>query len=291
MIDILIDLSGHTAGGRPLLFARKPAPVQATWLGYFGSTGITAIDYLFADAHMVAPEEDSFYAEKVVRLPVGWWCFRPPTDHDSARCEPATSRNGYVTFGCFNNVAKITPEVVGVWARIMRALPDSRILLKNAAFDSPRVHARYADLFAAHGVDTQRVHFAGRSPYADYLAAYAEIDIALDPFPFNGGMTSIEGLWMGVPMVTFRGDRFTSRFGAALLTEVGLKDLIARSDDEYVARAVALARDVERLAALRGGLRERMMLSRICDVQGFTRGLEETYRELWARWCAEASED
>ena len=288
-IDILVDLSGHTSGSRLLVLARKPAPVQALWLGYFDTTGVSAIDYILADNVVVPGDEERYYVEKVVRLPDAWWCYQPPTyseAYDQPVRELPARANGYVTFGCFNNAGKVTSEVVALWAAIMRQVPESRICLRNSAFDDNEVQDRYCNLFAQHGVTGNRVYFAPRVGYTDYLAAYGEVDIALDPFPYNGGMTSMEALWMGVPLITLRGDRFVGRLGCTLLNSIGATELIADSKAEYVAKAVHLANDLDLLTNLRTGLRVRMSESPLCDPTRFTQGLEAAYRHMWKTWCA-----
>lgn len=283
-IDILVDLAGHTADNRLLTFARKPAPVQALWLGYFDTTGMSSMDYLIGD-HQVCPAGDEpFYVEKLVRLPDSFFCYSPPPSCPEVAPAPLLSR-GHVTFGCFNNLAKITPDVVAVWARILRAVPGSRICLKYFGFDAADVRARYLGLFAANGVSADRVTLLGKTPYVAHLAAYGEVDVALDPFPYNGGMTTLDALWMGVPVISLAGDRFVGRMGASVLSAAGLPDLIAQSAEEYVDRAVRLADDGERLAALRAGLRDQLARSPLCDGARFARSLEAAYRAMWQEWC------
>lgn len=282
-IDILVDLSGHTGWNRLLVFARKPAPVQATWLGYIDTTGVRAIDYIIGDS-VVCPEGDEgLYVEEVVRLPGDFLCYTPRYTVDVAP-PPALSR-GYPTFGCFNNLAKVTPDVVALWAQVLRALPDARICLKAYALDDPEIRDHVARAFVVQGIAAERVRLLGRSSHADYLAAYAEVDVALDPFPYNGGTTTIEALWMGVPVVSLLGDRFSSRMGASHLSTVGLSELIAESPRDYVDKAVALARDLPGLAALRSDLRDRLLQSSLGDRIGFARGVETVYREIWRQWC------
>jgi protein O-GlcNAc transferase len=201
---------------------------------------------------------------------------------------PATTR-GYITFGSFNNAGKVNRYTVALWSAILRKVPDARICLRNSAFEDTEVQARYRHWFNAHGVTDDRVDFASRVGYVDYLAAYGDVDIALDSFPYNGGMTSMEGLWMGVPLITLRGERFASRLGSTVLSSIGLQELIADSPAEYVTTAVALARDMQRLAALRAELRGRMSASPLCDPARFTRGLEAAYRQMWTTWCASHS--
>jgi predicted O-linked N-acetylglucosamine transferase (SPINDLY family) len=281
-VDILVDLSGHTAGNRLLVFARKPAPVQVTW--FKSSTGVRTIDYLLAD-RIVCPEgEEDLFLERVVRLPGSFLCAPPLDPSIEVDALPALSR-GHITFGSFNNIVKNTPQVVALWAEILRAMPDARLCLKTPSLDTPGVRERHLRLFAENGVSPERIDLIGRSPRAAHIAAYAELDIALDPFPFNGGITTMETLWMGVPTIALRGDGLVSRMGASILSVIGLDDLIAESPLEYVDKAVALAGDLPRLRALRAGLRQRMAQSPLCDGPGFTRTLEAAYREMWQAWC------
>jgi predicted O-linked N-acetylglucosamine transferase (SPINDLY family) len=283
-IDILVDLSGHTAGHRLQLFGHKPAPVQATWLGYFGTTGLAAIDYILVDEVISSRSDEDQFVETPVRLPHGYLCYAP-REAVPVRAAPA-ERLGFATFGCFNKLIKVTPAVITVWAEILRRIPTARLVLKDAALEDPDVRTRCLAKFVSEGVATHRLDLLGRSEHIAYLDAYNHIDIALDPFPFNGGTTTAEALWMGVPVVTLRGDHFVSRLGASLLTGLGARELIADSRQQYVEIATTLANDVPRLVALRAGLRDRLLTSSLCDGPGFTRGLEAAYRRLWQPWCA-----
>ena len=283
-IDILVDLSGHTQGHRLLVFPRRPAPVQLTWMGYFATTGVDGIDYIIADHFVIPPAEERFYTEQVERLPHGYLCFTPPDLPIAVGPLPAHSQ-GAITFGCFNNPAKITPDVIACWSRLLHALPDARLHLKYKFFaESDAVHY-FQDAFAAHGIDTQRIRFAGQSPRPEYLDSYNGIDIALDPFPFNGCTTSVEALWMGVPVITLSSDRFAGHMGETIMKNLDLYECVADSPDDYLEKAVALAADLPRLADLRSRLRERLLNSPLCDGPGFTRDLETLYRKLWMNWC------
>jgi predicted O-linked N-acetylglucosamine transferase (SPINDLY family) len=286
-IDILFDLAGHTVGNRLLVFARKPAPIQITWLDYVGTTGLSAMDYILADPRQIPPEAEPFYREKVLRLPDDYICFDPPSDAPPVNAPPAMT-NGYVTFASFNAVPKTTTQVVVVWSLILREIPRSRLVLKNRRFDDPAVIARYRNLFAGQSIDPDRVTFGGWSPRADLLAAYQRVDIALDPFPYNGGLTTCEALWMGVPVVTCPGETFASRHSLAHLTAAGFTETIARDLDDYVDIAVALAADLPRLGALRSSLRSRVAVSPLCDGRRFAGHFAELMREVWRRWCAGA---
>jgi predicted O-linked N-acetylglucosamine transferase (SPINDLY family) len=287
-IDVLIDLSGHTGGNRLTLFARRAAPVQVSWLGYFGTTGVPAMDYILADHHVVPPGEEEFFTEAVRRLPLSYHCFAPPAD-DVAIGPPPSQASGAITFGSFNNSIKITPAAVALWAEVLRAVPGSHLLLKSRQFADAGVCGTLSDQFAAQGIDPARLQMEGSSPRTDYLAAYNRIDIALDPLPFGGGTITAECLWMGVPVITLRGDRWTGRISTSFLSTIGLgEELVADSPDTYVSKAAALAADPARLADLRAGLRRRLENSPLCDGPAFTRALEQAYREMWRNWCRKA---
>ncbi|MCH7930814.1 MAG: tetratricopeptide repeat protein [Proteobacteria bacterium] len=282
-IDIFVDLAGHTANNRLLVFARKPAPVQVTYLGYFNTTGLAAIDYIIADRFVIPPAEERYYVEKVVRLPGCYVCFTPPDLTIEPGPLPALGRDG-VTFGSFNNRSKITPDVVSLWAEILRAVPGSRLILKTKALRDAAVCQRLVEEFRDQGVPPDRLVLEGPSPWHDLLRMYDRMDIALDPFPYAGGTTTAEALWMGVPVMTLKGDRFASRVSESILMTADLPDLVARSRRAYLEKAVALAADLPRLADLRAGLRRRFVAS-VCDAPSFTRGLEAAYREMWRNWC------
>lgn len=283
-IDLLIDLSGHTDRNRLLVFTRKPAPVQATWLGYFDTTGLSTIDHIIGDHYLIPPEEEHQYVEKVLRLPTAYLCYSPPVEE----IEPirlATSATGKLTFGCFNNPAKITEAVITCWSKILLALPLAQLHLKYASFNDTGVRQRYFELFAKQGITSERIKFSGPSPRNKYLEAYQEIDIGLDPFPFNGCTTTMESLWMGVPVVTLRGDRYVSHMGETILKNLGMTECVTNSEEAYIAQAIALASDPTYLAKLRGSLRDRLLNSPLCDGPGFTRYLEDAYRQMWKTWC------
>lgn len=280
-IDILIDLAGHTAGNRLLTFARKPAPVQISWLGYFNTTGLASIDYLLVDP-VVAPEsEPAPFVEQPLRLPGCYLAYQGP---DYAP-EPHRPPGQPLTYGCFNTSSKITANVIALWARILAANPEARLLLRNATFDDPLARDQFLQAFAAAGVDAARLTLAGAATHADLLATYAEIDIALDPFPYNGGTTTCEALWMGVPVVTLAGGRFVSRVGATILTAAGHADWIAHTPEQYIDCALALGRDRSRLAELRRSLRAQLRKSTLGDTEAFTRNFEHALRTVWRQWC------
>ncbi len=283
-IDILVDLAGHTGGNRLGVFAHKPAPVQISYLGYPNTTGLSAIDYRLTDAWADPPGQEAYYLEELIRLPDGFLCYSPP-ENCPAVVSPPVESTGYVTFGSFNNLKKVTPEVIARWSEILRAVPDGRLILKNRALHEAEMRERYYALFARHGVERSRIDLLGWLPTrADHFASYSRIDIALDSFPYNGTTTTCEALWMGVPVLTLAGDRHATRVGASLLQCIGLAELVARDPEDYVKRAVRLANDPKWLAEIRGGLRERMRTSTLCDGKTFARKLETVYRGLWRRW-------
>ncbi len=289
-IDILVDLSGHTCGNRLMLFARKPAPVQVSWLGYPNTTGLPAIDYRFTDAIADPPDEnDGLTTERLVRLERCFLCYRPPVEAAGVAPPPAADAR-HVTFGSFNNLAKLSPRTIALWARLLRELPDSRLLLKATQFKDRGTRERCAAAFAAAGIAAERLDLMPPLPTtAEHLALYGRVDIALDPLTYNGTATTAEALWMGVPVVTLRGERHASRVGASLLTTIGLDRLVAATPDDYVAIAAGLARDLDGLAQLRAGLRERIHASPLCDGPGFARRVEAAYGAMWRDWCTAES--
>ena len=287
-IDVLFDLEGHNAGNRLLTFARKPAPVQITWLDYVGTTGLSAMDYILADSRQIPAEAEPCYSERVLRMPDDYICFDPPAEAPPVGSLPALA-NGFVTFASFNALPKITAQSVEIWSRILRRIPSARLILKNRRVDDPAVVARFRQSFSENSIDPARVCFCGWSERDEVLAAYHEVDIALDTIPYNGGLTTCEALWMGVPVVTCPGETFASRHGLAHLTAAGATETIAHNLDEYVEIAVRLAGDLARLSALRAGLRERTAASPLCDGPRFAGNFSAVIRQAWRRWCV--SED
>jgi len=287
-IDLLFDLAGHTVGNRLLVFARKPAPMQITWLDYAGTTGLSAIDYILADPRQIPPGAEPWYSEKVLRMPDDYICYDPPDDAPPVAPLPALSR-GHVTFASFNAPAKITAHMVGVWSRILECVPHSRLLLKNRGMDDADAHTRFQRMFAEHGIDPTRVELLGWSPSAEVRALYHEVDLALDTSPYNGGLTTCEALWMGVPVVTCPGETFASRHSLAHLTAAGFTDTIACDFDDYVKIAVALSSDLPRLAALRAGLRDQMAASPLCDGPQFAKNFAALMRRVWSEWAANSA--
>lgn len=285
-IDILVDLAGHTARNRLPVFARKPSPVSLSWIGYFGTTGVDAIDYRIVDEHSLGPEAERGFVEKLVRLPRSANCFLPPLSPPLA--PPPSLRRGRVTFGCFNNPAKITRSVVAVFARVLSQVEGSRLLLKYGAYSDRELAARYRGWFAEEGIAEQRLELAGHSSMRGFLESFADVDIALDPFPYAGETTALHTLWMGVPLVTLAGPTLAELLSSRVLRVAGLGEWVARSRDEYVAIASALAASPAALAELRPSVRARLEASPLLDHRGVTRELEALYRELWRRYCARA---
>lgn len=283
-IDILLDLSGHTAHNRLPMFAWKPAPVQATWLGYLGTTGVAAIDYLIADALTLPPSAEAGVTEKVWRLPESYVCFTPPDAGVPVMPLPALS-NGHLTFGSFNNLSKMNDDVVALWAKILIAVPDSRLFLKAGQLGESSIREDVAARFAAHGIAGERLILKGLVAREDHLAQHHRVDIALDPFPYPGITTTVENLWMGVPVLTLAGESFLSRQGSGLLTHAGLPEWIASDREDYVARAVAKSGDLDGLNRLRQGLRQGIASSPIFDAPRFARQFEVALRGMWTKWC------
>jgi predicted O-linked N-acetylglucosamine transferase (SPINDLY family) len=285
-IDLLFDLSGHTGHNRLLTFARRAAPVQLTWAGYVGTTGLAAMDYLIADRYHIPPGWEEFYREKVIRLPEGYLCYEPPSYAPEVGPLPALAA-GHVTFGCFNNTAKINAQVIAVWAEILRQVAGSRLVLKYHWLNDASVRRRLLERFIAAGVDPQRLDLLGSSVHVQHLAQLERLDLALDPFPYAGGLSACEACWMGVPVVCWPGKTFASRHSLSHLSNIGLLETIAESSADYVARAVSLAQDLPRLSEIRGSLRQQMAKSSLCDGERFTRDFVTALRDVWGRWCEE----
>ena len=281
-IAILVDLAGHTADNRLPVFAWRPAPVQAAWLGYFASTGVASIDYILADRQVLPPTEEAHFTEKPWRLPDCYLCFTPPAD-DIAVGPLPLFENKIVTFGCFNKLNKMNDAVVALWAKVLHAVPDSRLLLKTKELTDASAQRMTRQRFAVHGIDPARLILEGYTPRAAYLADYRRVDIALDPFPFPGGTTTVETLWMGVPVLSRRGDRFLSHAGESLLQTAGLADWVAADNADYVAKAQAFAADPQQLAALRARLRDQLLASPLCDAPRFAANLAEAFVGMWRR--------
>lgn len=286
-IDILIDLAMHMADGRPLLFARKPAPVQIAWLAYPGTTGIEAIDYRLTDPRLDpiaasnASTQSAHYSERSLHLPDSFWCYDPLTDEPAVNALPALGA-GYLTFGCLNNPCKLTDRTLAMWGAVLREVPNSRLLLMMPAGNADRT---LAQRITRQGIDLERVSFTPFQPRADYLRTYHQIDLGLDTFPYNGHTTSLDSLWMGVPVVTRIGETAVGRGGLSQFFNLGLTELAGESDERFVRIAVELAHDWPRLAALRESLRPRMTQSPLMDAARFAAHMEAAYRQVWQTWC------
>jgi len=284
-IDILIDLTMHMEGNRLLAFARKSAPVQATYLAYAGTTGMPAIDYRFSDRFLDPPGNDeSIYAERTLRLD-SYWCYQPQPEAPDVAPLPALA-NGYITLGCLNNFSKINPPVLQAWRSIITQLPNSRLIL--AAHHGAH-RTQVLQYFAEAGIAPEHVEFSGVLPIADYLAQYNRIDIALDPFPYPGGTTSLDAIYMGVPVITLPAQTAVSRAGVTILRHLDLPELIATNTDHYIEIATQMATDLPRLAALRQQLRPRLMNSPLTDAPSLTASIETAFRDIWRKWCEQST--
>ncbi len=287
-VDILVDLAGHTGGNSLLAFARKPAPIQMTWMGYVNTTGLAAMDYILTDAYQTPVDSPQRYTETVLRMPHGYVCYRPQENAPAVGPLPALAgRAGQgVTFGCFNNLAKINEQVINVWAEILLAVPRSRLLVMTHSLADPRIRERFRAPMLARGVEAACICLQPAAPSFELLNWYNEVDLALDPFPYVGGLTTIEAMWMGVPTVTLAGTGIAGRHSVSHLSNSGLGDFVTERVEDYIALAVRWAGDLEALAALRSGLRARVAAGPLLDWAGFTRNLEDTYRSMWHRWCS-----
>lgn len=286
-IDVLVELGGHTGNSRLLVLAHKPAPVQVSWLGYPNTTGVSAVGYRLTDS-LVDPEGDAdkHHVESLYRLPDGFLCYEPPAGTPDVAPPPSLAR-GHITFGSFNTLAKVSPKVIELWVRILKKTPGSRMYMKSAALTDPGVRAHVTKQFVDQGLEENRLTLEGRTPgQLGHLERYAEIDIALDPFPYNGTTTTCEALTMGVPVVALDGDRHASRVSASLLMRLGLASLVGATPKHYQSIAIALASNPARLAELRAGMRERIASSPLANKSAFARQVEAAYRTMWSAWCS-----
>jgi predicted O-linked N-acetylglucosamine transferase (SPINDLY family) len=285
-IDILVDLSGHSGHARLPAFARKPAPVQVTWLGYLNTTGLEQMDWRVTDRY-AAPDGmlDRYHTEKLLRLEHGQWCYLPPQSAPAVAQSPFL-KAGHCTFGAFATPSKMNPVVIALWRRLLDLVPGTRLRVVTNAVN--KIPAAFRQKVLDGGIDPRRLDLLPRCSFDEYLALHESVDVMLDTFPYTGGTTTCHCLWMGVPLVTLTGDTSTSRGGASLLHAVGLEEFVARSPEKYVQIAANLARDPERLVSLRSTLRERMSGSRLMDAAGFTQEFEQAYRFMWQEWCKRA---
>jgi len=286
-IDVLIDLAGHRGDVRLGVFAQQPAPVQVSWLGYLNTTGLTRIQYRLCDAYTDPPGlTEHLHTETLVRLPHSQWCYRPLLSPDPAT-EPPCKRNGFITFGSFNNFAKLSPAIRQLWCAILNRLPDSRLVIVGA----PKGHARdrLAGEFERAGIAASRIKIAPHVLLEEYFRWFNAVDIALDTAPYSGGTTTCDTLWMGVPVVTWSGYRSVSRSAASILTTTGLTEWIASSAEDYVRLAVEFAREEKTVMQLRASLRRRMRESPLMDELRFVRDVESAYRRMWQSWCSKSN--
>jgi predicted O-linked N-acetylglucosamine transferase (SPINDLY family) len=285
-IDILVDTTMHTAGGRPLVFARKPAPIQVAMLGLPITTGLAAVDYRLTDSILDPPGScDHDYSEQSIRLPQAFWCYPAPAEAPAVNALPAET-NGFVTFGCLNQLAKVSQPAWDAWLAILQALPTARLMIySEPGSHLDTVRARFHE----GGIASDRLAFVGRVPQRRYFERYHELDLSLDPFPFSGHASTLDSLWMGVPVITLAGRTVVGRAGVSILSRLGLFELIAETVPQYVEIAVALARDRARLRALRAGLRERMERSALLDAPRFAADVDSVLRQMWQTCCAEGS--
>ena len=285
-IDILIDLAGHSAHNRLSVFAWRAAPVQATWLGYFATTGLSSIDYLIADPWTLPSDQEKNFTEKIWRLPETRLCFSPPDVDICVNTLPAKT-NRYITFGSFNNLSKIGEPVLELWASLLLRTPNSVLLVKAKQLSDLVVRQQTLDRFARHGISKTRLILEGHQSRAEYFATYHKIDFVLDSFPYPGGTTTVESLWMGVPVLTLAGEKFLSRQGVGLLMNAGLSDWIAKDPEEYLSLATSHSQDFDKLELLRANLRGIVTKSALFDAKSFVSHLESCFRDMWSIWCKE----
>jgi protein O-GlcNAc transferase len=286
-IDILIDLGGYGDAARMPACANRLAPVQIKWVGMQAhSSGLAEMDWFLTDRWETPDGFEPLYSEKLLRLPDGYVCYSSPPHAPDVVALPALA-NGFVTFGCFNNLAKITPLVIETWAAILRRVPDARLILKTHQLSDGPTADGYLEAFAARGIAGDRIEPRGSSGHRAFMGQYGDVDIVLDPFPYSGGLTTCEALWMGVPTITLPGEIFASRHSASHMSNAGLPDWVAGSVEDYMDMAVARAGDLAALADLRAGLRDQVRRSPLCDAPRFGRGLGAALRHAWQAWCAE----
>lgn len=288
-IDILLELGGFGDAGRINVCAWRPAPLQVKWVGaQYHSTALPFIDYFLTDPRETPAGYEEYYTEKLLRLPDGYVCYLPPPYAPDVGPLPAV-RNGHVTFGCFNNLTKITPSTLAAWAKILHAVPESRLMLRCPQFSEPGPRERMGRFFDENGIDPERIAYSGRALHREFLATYNEVDIVLDPFPYSGGLSTCEALYMGAPVLTRAGEIFAARHSVSHLANVGLPGWIAETDAEYVAKAIGFARDIPGLAELRAGLRAQVTLSPLCDAPRFGKNLGTALRNIWRDYCRNGS--
>lgn len=283
-IDVLLDLAGHTSNNRVSMLALRVAPVQVSFLGYPGSTGVPNMDWLFADATVAPEDHDHLCSERVYRLPNTVFCYAPEAEYPyPVYDERITTRP--VTFGSFNNLPKLTPHTISLWSAVLKAVPDSRLILKAPSFKDESAIGIFRERFIEQGIEPDRIEFRGPVGLADMMAEYADVDIALDPVPYNGGTTTLQAMWMGVPVVVKAGNNFVSRMGASFMQAAGLGDWVAQNDAEYVAIATKMAADRKALLKLKQGMRDRLLAAPAWDIDAYTRDIQQALRTVWQDFC------
>jgi protein O-GlcNAc transferase len=279
-IDILLDLSGHTSGNRLTLFAHKPAPLQVTGLGYVDTTGLSRMDYIISDGYQSPSDEDHLFTEKVWRMPGDYIVYAPPKNAPDVASLPALT-NGYITFGSCNKPAKLGDATIALWSKTLNALPTSKLILRNIGLDQGEIQSHLAKKFRHHGVERNRITFLGEAKHFELLATYNQFDIGLDPTPYSGGLTTLEALWMGVPVITRGGINFASRHSITHLTNAGLPNWVTNNDDAFIELAVYWSKHLDELQALRQNLRKQLSLSRACDGQAYAQDFADFARQIW----------
>ncbi|MHC4396957.1 MAG: O-linked N-acetylglucosamine transferase, SPINDLY family protein [Planctomycetota bacterium] len=283
-IDILVDLAGHTGGNRLTVMAYKPAPVQVSYLGYFETTGMQQIDYYLTDHIANPPHSQQFYTEQLCCLPDGFFCYKPPDIAPPVLPLPA-GQKGYITFGMFGNNCKINSFIVSLWAKVLKSIENSRILFMFKGGNDQQLREHYFAQFEKFGISRERLVIHSYKPFVEYLQQCTEVDIVLDTYPYNGGTTTCDALWMGVPVISLAGEHHMSRISLSILTHLDMAFFAAETPDEYVAKAAALAAKPQALARIRATMRQRMTTSPICDAGRFARNVEAAYRKMWRKWC------
>ena len=290
-IDILVDLAGHSGNNRMKVFTGKPAPVQVTYLGYPNTTGLSTMDYRITDGIADPPGlTDPYYTEELIRLPAGFLCYHPSMGTPDVSDLPCLE-NGYITFGSFNNRAKINTQTISLWSELLSRIPGSRLILKSSISSDQESRRELLSRFVENGIDESRIEILSYLPFSEHLKQYHRVDIALDTFPYNGTTTTCEALWMGVPVITQAGNIHASRVGASILGQLGLSDWIITSADDYLTRALSLANDIETLQTLRKSLRQKLQESSLMDKDGFVATMDSVYRHIWKNWCADRIAD
>jgi len=285
-IDILIDLAGHTRNNRLLVLARKPAPIQVTYLGYPNTTGMTQVDYRLTDAIADTPDQQQYYTEKLVFLPNGFLCYNPGERQPTVKDLPML-HGDHITFGCFSNISKLNPVIIRIWIEILNRVPNSRLILKFAQGTDPQVRECYHNLFTEHGFENpeERIIISGWLQELEHLELYNNVDIGLDTYPYNGTTTTCQALLMGVPVITLVGSRHSSRVGLDIVTRLEMQFFAAQTPEEYVKKAVALASKPEALTQIRKTMRQRLAASPLCNCELIVNDIENAYRQMWRRWC------